>query len=321
MTQCKGWLIIIILSASWCGKAQDADSLSLETDSLFTRTDSLLTYNDSLNIFQLIDSLLLLEKTEIGSQLAVRLAYNSNVLSAGRTLGIDQFGLMPGLSYYHKTGFYGDLSLYWSNNFEPEYYLTILTAGYMHTFSRHFSIIANYDRYFYRFEEDFTPYKNAFMFSPFLDFKPFSFRCDYSYFFGDQDAHRIMPSISGILEKKGLFGIDKISFTPGIFMLLGNETLTEIIFPVTLAEWREAIILYSQGLPWYTVKTQNVFGVMNYAFTAPLNINHKNWNFSFSYTYNIPKALPGEPLQLSESGYLSAGLTYFISFRRPKRIL
>src|SRR5690349_679100 len=119
----KRWLCLVIWTASFCQlQAQDADSL-LQT----LPGDSVLTFSDSLNIFNLIDSLISLEGNIIHSQLAVRLAYNSNVLYTGRTLGIDQFGLSPGVSYYHKSGLYADVSCFWSKDFDPKYYLTILS--------------------------------------------------------------------------------------------------------------------------------------------------------------------------------------------------
>ena len=80
-----------------------------------------LTFEDSLSVFDLIDSLL--QHADLGgSQMAVRLAYNSNVMSTGRTLGIENFGLSPGISYYHKSGFYADVSGYWSKDLDPAYY-------------------------------------------------------------------------------------------------------------------------------------------------------------------------------------------------------
>ncbi|MDL5047109.1 hypothetical protein QQ054_13880 [Oscillatoria amoena NRMC-F 0135] len=314
MRTCRGWLFIYILSASWSAHAQDADSL-------LVKPDSILSYSDSLSIFKLIDSLLSLPVEEPASQLGFRLSYNSNVMSAGRTLGIDQFGLAPGVSYYHKTGLYADASFYWSNDFDPTYYLTILSAGYMHAFSKKFSVIASYDRYFYRFDEDFTPYENALTVSPFLDLTYVTFRFDYSFFFGDQQAHRLLPSISGNLEKRNFLGLNKITFAPGIFVLLGNETITELILPQTSAEWIIAWIKIRNGLPWYTIETRNEFGIMNYAFTAPLYMHYRNWTFSASYTYNIPKALPGETLTLSESGFVSASIMYLLPLRRKKATL
>jgi hypothetical protein len=289
-----------------------------DTDAFLTKPDSLLTFSDSLSIFQLIDSLLTLETLSDYSQLAFRLGYNSNVLWAGRTLGIDQFGLAPGLSYYHKSGWFADASLFWSNDFEPNYYLTILSAGYMHTFSRHFTAMASYDRYFYNLEDEYIPYNNALTLSPFLEFHPVNIRVDYTYYFGERSVHRVMPSVGVTLEKSNLFKIDKVSFMPSVFLLMGNETFSEIIFPTTRAEWVAAYIRVRQGLPWYRIETRNVFGIMNYAFMLPLNIRHKQMNFSFSYTYNIPKALPGETLTLSESSFLSASLSWFINLNTKK---
>lgn len=306
------WLSMLILSvSSHVLYAQD-------TDALLSKPDSLLTFSDSLSIFHLIDSLLNLDELNDYSQLALRLSYNSNVLWAGRTLGIDQFGLAPGISYYHKSGLFADASFFWSKDFEPNYYLTILSAGYLHTFSRHFSAMASYDRYFYNLEDEYIPYNNALTLSPLVEFHPVTIRVDYTYYFGERSVHRIMPSVGVTLEKSNLFKIDKVSFMPSVFMLMGNETFSEIIFPTTRAEWVAAYIRVRQGLPWYRIETRNVFGIMNYAFMLPLNIRHKQLNFSFSYTYNIPKALPGETLTLSKSSFLSASVTWLFSLK-PKK--
>src|SRR5688572_2481757 len=98
MTKVRCWLFILILSAPCVTYAQRADSLL---------TKAALTSQDTLSIVDLIDSLLMLED-DLSSQFAVRVGYNSNVLSAGRTLGIENFGLAPGISYYHKSGLYAD---------------------------------------------------------------------------------------------------------------------------------------------------------------------------------------------------------------------
>jgi hypothetical protein len=313
MKTVKGCLILVILSVSSPTKAQDTDSLFRDPENL--------TFNDSLSIFRLIDSLMNLQAGAPSSQLAVRLSYNSNVLWAGRTLGIDHFGLAPGLSYYHKTGLFADISGYWSKDFEPTYYLTIFSGGYMHVFSPRFSIIASYDHYLYNLEDEYIPFNNAITISPYVDLKAVTFRLDYSFYFGERTVHRLMPSLGLNLRKKGLLGIDKVSFTPGVYMLLGNETVTEISIPSNRQEWVAAYLRMRQGLPWYIIRSQDVFGIMNYSFMVPVHITHKNWNISLSYAYNIPKALPGETLTLSESGFLAASLTYFIDLKSKKSSL
>jgi hypothetical protein len=293
--------------------AQVSDSL------LLSQVETELTFEDSLAVFNLIDSLL--QHADLrGSQLAVRLSYNSNVMSTGRTLGIENFGLSPGVSYYHKSGFYGDLSGYWSKDFEPAYYLTVASLGYMRDFTKHFSLLAGYDRYFYAVGEDnYIPYKNALSVTPVLEFKPFALSTTYSFYFGDSRAHRIMPGINIMMEKEKFINIDRVAVTPSFFMLLGNEALTEIEF-IAPRNRREGLFNLKTYSSWYrpVEKEKNVFGIMNYAISVPLSVTHKNWGFCFSYTYNIPKALPGEPLTISESSYLSGSITYFISLNRHK---
>jgi hypothetical protein len=296
-------------------QAQDADSLYT------LPSDSPLSFGDSLSIFQLIDSLLLLEESMPGSQLAIRLGYNSNVLSAGRTLGIEQFGLSPGVSFYHTSGLYADVSSYWSNNFDPAYYQTIVTAGYMHVFNKVLSASINYDRYFYNssMDESVIQFKNTITVSPNIEVGAFSLRADYSYYFGNKDAHRIMPSLSATLMKKKFLGIDRISLIPTAYMLLGTESSSniEIVNPRTLVERLKNIRDY--GTPYKIITHENtVFGVMNYAFSVPLFITYKNWNFNVAYTYNIPVALSVEFEVPPKSGYVSAGITCFINLKRNK---
>ena len=310
MRSCSWLISLTLLASSYNIVAQDAEPL-------LDPSDSTLTYADSLDIFLLLDSLIQLNALEGSSQLAIRLAYNSNVLYAGRTLGIDQFGLSPGISYYHKSGIYGDLSAYLSNDLEPNYYLTILSFGYMHVFSRRFSGILSFDRYFYNLKDGYVPYPNALSASPYLDLKYVNFRFDYSYYFGEQHAHRMTPTLGFNLTKRKLWGIDKISFRPAVSMLLGTETLSEIevVFAQTLREYIDYRDRF--GTPYkLVIHNYDVFGIMNYSLSAPLYITHGDWNFSVSYTYNIPKALPNEPLYLPEAGYIAASVTYFIDLKK-----
>lgn len=312
-----GFLLVTVMLALSCRvSAQESDT------TLLSQVEAELSFADSLSIFNLIDSLLQYAEVQ-RSQVALRLTYNSNVMSTGRTLGIQNFGLAPGISYYHKSGLYADLSGYWSKDFHPSYYLTVASLGYMRSFSDRFSLLAGYDRYFYHFDGDgYVPYRNALTISPSLDFKPVSISTSYSFYFGDANAHRIMPGISFIVEKKEFLTLDRISVNPSFFILLGDATITtmEYVPPRSVAEAVENYRKYGSRFG-IAIHDKKVFGVMNYAFSIPVTVNHKNWGFAFSYTYNIPKALPGEPLLLSESSYLSGSITYFLGFNRHKLAL
>jgi hypothetical protein len=315
MDKIRCWLFIAFFTA-FRVYSQNADSVLLPADT------TSFSSGDSLSIFLLIDSLLNLDDA-LGSQLALRAGYNSNVLSAGRTLGIENFGLTQGMSYYHKTGFYADVSGFWSKDFEPSYYLTIASLGYMKDINRHITVMAGYDRYFYHFADaDYIPYTNTLSVTPILEFKPVSFSANYSFYFGEQSVHRIMPGLSVTLETKKLMKIDRIAIMPSIFMLMGNAIVTsfEYVLPPTNLERRQNIRNY--GSPYNLIQiNKNVFGIMNYAISIPLNILYKKWGISFTYTYNIPKALPGEPLTFSESTYLSGSLMYIIDLKRQRNTL
>ncbi|MDW8332563.1 MAG: hypothetical protein RMK43_13010, partial [Cyclobacteriaceae bacterium] len=292
------WLFI----AASCVYAQKVDALK-------NKSDSILTINDSLSIFQLIDSLIILFEEQNHSFLHARLMYNSNVLAAGRTLGIDQFGLSPGITYHHKSGAYADISGYWSRNFNPNYYLTIFSAGYMRALGKRFTIMASFDHYAYGFDQTSTPFTDALSASVAYDLKHLSIQTDYSYFFGNQQVHRITQSVYGRFEKENAWKADKIIFNPGFYLLLGDTEVTEIILPDNRVEWIVAWLRIRRGLPWYTVRTYRVFGIMNYAFSAPLTFKKGIFNLTLSYMYNIPRALPGEVLDLSESSFFMAGVS------------
>ena len=310
----RWWISLLILTSASELHAQQADVA-------FASADTAAYTTDSLSIFELVDSLLMqLEQEEEASQLAIRLSYNSNVLSAGRTLGIENFGLSPGISYFHRSGLYADLTSFWSKDFDPSYYLTIASFGYMKDLSKHLSIMAGYDKYFYNVQSDvYIPYSNTLSITPILDFRPVSLTANYSFYFGDQSAHRIMPGLSVTLQRKNLWKLDRIAISPSFYTLFGNEIITtiEYIPPTTLRELLQNIRDY--GTRFKTVyESKDVFGVMNYAISVPLNITYKKWAFSFTYIYNIPRALPGEPEALSESTYLTGSLMYLIDLPSRK---
>ena len=279
------------------------------------------TAEDSLAIFDLIDSLLLADPSLLAgmskSQLAVRLGYNSNITSDNRTFNISQFGLAPGVSYYHKSGAYADATTYWSNEFNPSFYLTVTSLGYLHTFGKHYSLLAEYSHYFYNQPSDSTvsiPYTNNIGVSNYFEFKPFMVRLDYHLYFGERSAHRLMPSIGLNLVKTNFLGFDRVMFFPAFSVLFGSELVTTYgLYPNTAFRllWNRTHV---RKLPLYYEETNTEFGVMNYGFTIPLAFSKKNWSFLVSYAYNIPRALPGETLSLESTGYLSFSITRYFTF-------
>ncbi len=311
----KGFYVFILALLIF-GKAfaQKRDSINQKSraDSLLLSTGNLFGESDSLSIFQLIDSLLKApNKQETGSSIAARAGYNSNVVSSGRPFGFDQFGLSSGLTYYHKSGFYFDATGYWSQQYNPNYYLTIASAGFFNSVKK-WTYNIEYSRYFYNTPSGadvYNPYTNLIGLSNFFNVKPFLFRFDYSVYFGDKSAQRLMPAIMLNLTKKNWLGFSKISFFPGLIILAGTEVIDRV--------QRKLIRLKP---PTYAVVTSSKteFGVMNYSLSFSLSASIKNWSFLANYSYNFPQALPGEQISLENSGYITASIVRYFNFKSGK---
>ena len=110
--------------------------------------------------------------------------------------------------------------------------------------------------------------------------------------------------------------MDRISITPTVYALWGNEVVTSLEY-VRPESVREAIANFrAYGTRFRIVeKSKDVFGIMNFAISLPLSVSKGNFGFSFSYTYNIPRALSGETLTIAESTYVSASAMLFLSER------
>ncbi len=250
--------------------------------------------------------------------MAVRIGYNSNIVADNSTFNIGQFGLAPGLSYYHKSGLYADLTSYWSKEYQPNFYLNVASAGYLHSITKWYSIIGEYSHYFYSQDnaEISVPYTNNVGLTNYFEFKPVVLRLDYYLYFGQKTAHRIMPSLGLNLVKKNWLGFSRISFYPNFNVLFGSEeTITGYEFYPNLL----LRLLYNRNnpttkVPIYKEKTAVLFGVMNYSFSAPVSFTMKNWTMLVSYNYNLPQSLNNEDTSLQPGGYLSFSITRYISF-------
>lgn len=214
----------VLASASYICWAQDKDL------SIVEQLDKMEMEMDSLSIFRLIDSLIK-KTTPIYSEVNFRVGYNSSVSSAGRNYGINQFGLSPGVSYYHKKGFYADVSGFWNSSLDPKYNLTVLSAGYMKFIGKHWTLNGNYERWQYnKTNSDSISYtydlKNSLNLSTGFTSKHVYGNLDYNYLFGQSSAHRIIGNIAGNLSVYNFWIFDKIRFAPGFSIIYGNSDVT-----------------------------------------------------------------------------------------------
>ena len=66
----------------------------------------------------------------------------------------------------------------------------------------------------------------------------------------------------------------------------------------------------------FNEETNNIFGLMNWSFHIPVLFTIKKFTISLSYSYNIPKALPGEEFEFDPISYFGASMSYRIPFKK-----
>ncbi len=184
---------------------------------------------DSLSIFNLIDSLFTLD-IEPSSELNIRAGFTTNVTSAGRDYDLNQTGFSPGLSYYHKSGLYGDIAGYWNSGVEPNYNPTVLSGGYLGTFRNpKWSYSVDAEKWFYnpRDSSD-NPLTYSAGGSLSYDFKYGFASVDYSFLFGEETANRIITNLSGSINLGKWWIFKSITLYPTVNMMAGNSDITQL---------------------------------------------------------------------------------------------
>lgn len=307
----------------------EADSLLIDYDSLlydYLYFDSLLLDEltaDSASFIQLLDGLM--GKRYIKSSFTTRIGYSGQVTNAGRTIGINQFGFSAGVSYYHKSGIFADVSGYWNSDQVPNYSTTIIDIGYMGNFTPNWTYWASYNHYFFSKTTDGAisfPFTDAINASTNYYINKLSFGADYSFTFGEQTAHRIRLNTSYNFSKNSWWIFDRVSFTPNLSLLMGNANVVswqinatrakQLINRIGYRRFKYLQVNYPDELNAalsYAVET-NAFGIMNYSLFMPITFTVKKFSLMVNYTLNLPVELPGEVLDTTINNFFSTTLIF-----------
>lgn len=338
------YLFIVLFTLSgWVLSAQD--SLQLSYQEQWAELEAEL---DSFSIFLAIDSLLT-EELKPPSEFNFRLSYNSNITSAGRNYGIDQHGFSPGVSYFHKSGFFVDVAGFWNSDSDPNYSLTTFSIGYLKSLSKHWTIGADYERWF--INQAPAIFDNNLGLNTNYKLGPINLGLDYSLLFGEETGSRLIGNISTTLNiGKNFLGFKNVNLSPTASFIFGHDVITTFttsdnrnaIYLLQLValtpEERDAVLrgLVTQGnlTTRQAVRLRNrinnlnaeqeqrlldqvfiasdskEFGMLNYNFTMPLTFSGKRSFLMLSYTYSIPIALPGETATFDPIGFFSVSFNY-----------
>ncbi len=278
---------------------------------------------DSASLIGVLDSLIKLEEIPLKSQLGIRLGYNSQLVNAGRDLGLNQSGFSFGAAYYHKSGLFGDLTGYTNSASNPNYYLNLLSVGYLGEIGAHWGYSLSYDHYFYNNarSEQTQIYSDGLNATIYSIGKKIDTSIDYAAILGDTiTAHRITWSINGNITKKKFLFFDRLTILPTASMLFGNATsyLFNITRNQTELSLRERFRLLNDNDPdndpgrfILNEEFPNTFGLLNYSLALPVVLRKGSFQFLASYQYNIPVALPGQSEELENSNLFSLTTSYF----------
>lgn len=285
------WLLLFTAAttANLYAQEPEKDDLDLLLDQLF--------FNDE----QFINDIL--ESFNTYSFIYTNVSYNSNTFFSGRDSGIDQFNIVPQISYFSSSGFNISVSGIYYESFTPNWDLTNISLGYYNTIGK--NKLVNYNLGYSRFI-----YTNGWdTFTNSVDFglgirnkkRTLGSKLTTSYLFGTDQAFQLVlrnyAYITLTREKNYVLKLrPQLSFlaaqqTTALEQLIeqGDNVITEYIY-------------------------NDIFDLLNTQINIPLTLSTKSWDFELGYNINMPSAVETEP-ELKTTGFLNISIGYLIDFK------
>ncbi|NND79675.1 MAG: hypothetical protein HKN53_07245 [Maribacter sp.] len=282
------WLLLFTVATSVGLNAQDkeGDEIDLLLDQLF--------FNDQQFIDEILDSF------NTYNFLYTNLSFDSNTFFAGRDSGVDQFNLIPQLSYYSSSGFNVSISGLYYETFTPNWSFTNVYVGYYHAIDNkkrlHYNV--GYTRYFY--SDDWDTFTNSIDLGISLQNKKKTMgtKLDASYLFGtDQSFQLTSRTYANVTLTRNKNFV--LKFRPQVDFLIAQQT-------IALEQ------LNTQGNPTSTEFIYNdIFALLNTQLNLPIILATKSWDFELGYNINFPSAVETES-NLNRTGFFNISIGYLI---------
>ena len=285
-------LLSFLIATSFCSYAQDSDSSDIDSllDEFFFEEQ------------QFLDEIL---EGDLSYQfLYSNVSYNTNTYFSGRSSGVNQFNIIPQISYYHSSGFSASISGVYYQNFDPTWDFTSISLGYFNTLDKQKNLFYNlgYTRFLY------TDGSNTFNNSIDISLGVRSNKRNLgstlsgSYLFGSDSSFQL---ISNSYFNFDIFRNPKfaIRFRPNLSFIVAKQVVTILrpkrIFPGTGIEQI----------------SENIFDLLNTQMSLPITLTTKSWDFEISFTQNLPNALPNES-ELTNTNFFSFSVGYMFDFNK-----
>lgn len=246
--------------------------------------------------------------------------FNSNTFYAGRSIGSDQFNMVPQISYLNTKGFSVNLSGVYLSGVQPAWDVTSISLGYSKMLDKqkkNVGLYANYSRYFFSFD------------APGLFSNGMSLGATYqsdnnklyasasgNVFFGGNTLFQVVSSMMYSMplvkststktkknsEKMWVSSVGKvkrkpfqftrnldINFNPKVTFLINQETIT------------------SQN---FFAMEETVFGLTNTQIKFPLVLESGNLDIEAAYYLNLPSPM-GSETELNTTRFFGLSVGYF----------
>ena len=282
------WLLLftVATSVNLYAQEQESDELDLILDDLF--------FNDQQFIDDLLDSF------NTYNFLYTNISFNSNTYFSGRDSGVNQFNLVPQLSYYSSFGLYASISGLYYETFDPNWDFTNVSVGYYNTLDKKELINYNigYTRYFY--SDGWDTFTNSIDLSIGIrnKTKTLGTKLASSYLFGKEQSLQLVSRsfVSLTLAKHKNY---IVKFRPQLSFIIAQQTIA--LAQLDNAE-TSSIIEYEYDA---------IFDLLNTQINLPISLATKSWDFELGYTINFPSAV-GTETDLKTTGFLNLSIGYLI---------
>lgn len=285
------WLLLFTAATSVNLYAQQPkeDDIDLLLDELF--------FNDQQFFNDILDSF------NTNNFIYTNVSFNSNTFFTGRDSGIDQFNIVPQISYYSASGFNVSVSGIYYETFSPNWDFTNISLGYYNTIGKDKLITYNvgYTRYFY--SKGWDTFTNSIDLSLGLRNKKRTLgtKLATSYLFGtDQSFQIVSRSYANLtLAKEKDY---TLKFRPQISFVIAQQT-TALEQLNTQGDVTTVEYVYN-----------DIFDLLNTQINIPLTLVTKSWDFELGYNINLPTRVETEP-ELKTTSFINLSIGYLIDFK------
>lgn len=282
------WLLLltVVTAANLNAQEPEEDEIDVLLDELF--------FNDQQFIDDILDSF------NTYNFLYTNLSFNSNTFFSGRDSGVDQFNVVPQLSYFSSSGFNASISGLLYETFTPNWDFTNVYVGYYHAMGNNklFHYNVGYTRYFY--SDDWDTFTNSIDLS--IGFrnkkKTFGTKLGASYLFGTDQSFQLASRtyVNATITRTKNF---VLKFRPQIGFLIAQQT---IALEQLNTQGNETTIEYLYN---------DIFDLLNTQLNLPIILATKSWDFEVGYNINFPSAVETEP-SLSTTSFFNISIGYLI---------